>query len=85
MALLKLTPACKDYIWGGDKLIKANDKSCNSSRLAETWEVSCHEDGPSIIAEGDGMGETLSDKSEWTEIRYKKRRQYLHICRKRRI
>ena len=52
MALLKLAPACKDYIWGGDKLIKKYDKSYNGNRLAETWEVSCHSDGPSLIVEG---------------------------------
>ncbi len=59
MAILKLAPACKDYIWGGEKLIKRYDKNCRGKRLAETWEVSCHSDGPSMIVEGDGTGETL--------------------------
>lgn len=27
MALSKLAPACKDYIWGGDKLIKEYNKN----------------------------------------------------------
>ncbi len=59
MSLLKLSPASKDYIWGGDKLIKLYNKKATGDRLAETWEVSCHEDGPSMIIEGDGSGMTL--------------------------
>ena len=61
MAILKLAPACKDYIWGGDRLIKNYDKGFKGSHLAETWEVSCHKDGLSTIAEGDGSGETLRE------------------------
>ncbi|MCR5156428.1 MAG: hypothetical protein K6C96_07080 [Butyrivibrio sp.] len=56
MAILKLAPVCKDYIWGGERLIKAYDKKFSGERLAETWEVSCHEDGPSTIAEGEEEG-----------------------------
>lgn len=61
MAILKLAPACKDYIWGGNRLIEAYDKRFDGDRLAETWEVSCHEDGPSTIAEGGEKGETLRE------------------------
>ena len=61
MAIMKLAPACKDYIWGGNKLINFYNKKYSGNRLAETWEVSCHDDGPSIIAEGDHAGESLKD------------------------
>ena len=61
MAILKLAPACKDYIWGGDKLIKEYHKAFSGPRLAETWELSCHPDGPSRIAEGPWVGRTLPE------------------------
>lgn len=59
MAILKLRPTCKDYIWGGDRLIKEFNKEFDGERLAETWELSCHPDGPSYIAEGKDAGLTL--------------------------
>ena len=49
MAILKLRPTCKDYIWGGDRLIKEFNKEFDGERLAETWELSCHPDGPSTL------------------------------------
>ena len=59
MSILKLIPAAKDYIWGGTKLKTNFNKEFNSERLAETWELSCHKDGPSIIVNGEYKGETL--------------------------
>lgn len=61
MSILKLTPACKDYLWGGTKLITDYGKQYTGERLAETWELSCHPDGPSVIAEGTNAGKTLTD------------------------
>lgn len=58
MAIYKLKPACKDYIWGGNKLIKDFHKEFDGERLAETWELSCHPDGPSTVEGTQGM--TLS-------------------------
>lgn len=52
MNLLKLKPACKDYIWGGNKLKSEFGKETSMDILAETWELSTHPDGPSIIANG---------------------------------
>lgn len=45
MSILKLTPACKDYLWGGTKLITDYGKRYDGARLAETWELSGHPDG----------------------------------------
>ena len=56
MAVLKLTPACKDYLWGGTKLKTDFGKQYNGDILAETWELSCHPDGPSRIANGEFAG-----------------------------
>ena len=66
MAILKLKPACKDYIWGGRRLIDEYNKSYEGERLAETWEMSCHPDGPSIITSGEYAGKTLA---EYLQIR----------------
>ena len=60
MAILKLKPACKDYIWGGRRLIDEYNKSFDGERLAETWEMSCHPDGPSIIVNGEHVGKSLA-------------------------
>lgn len=57
MAILKLKPACKDYIWGGRRLLEEYGVECDKKILAEAWVLSCHADGASTI-EG---GETLAD------------------------
>ena len=56
MAILKLKPACKDYLWGGRRLIEEFGVDCDKKILAEAWMLSCHPDGASTI-----NGETLSD------------------------
>jgi len=61
MSILKLLPACKDYLWGGTKLITDYGKRYEGTRLAETWELSCHPDGPSVLASGLDAGKTLAD------------------------
>ena len=48
MSLIKLKPATKDYIWGGTKL-KEIYKDVKSDKIAESWVLSFHDDGPSII------------------------------------
>lgn len=62
MKIIKLTPACKDYIWGGENLVTKYNKTNtnNSSILAETWELSTHKDGPSFIANGAYKGKLFS-------------------------
>ncbi|MBR6091164.1 MAG: class I mannose-6-phosphate isomerase [Anaerolineaceae bacterium] len=59
MGILKLKGACKDYIWGGTRLITEYNKTFSGERLAETWELSCHPDGLSEIIDGPCAGETL--------------------------
>lgn len=36
MAIVKLKPTCKDYLWGGDRLIEDYNKDFSGARLAET-------------------------------------------------
>ncbi len=54
-----LKSAIKDYIWGGTKLRDLFGKESNLERLAESWELSCHSDGESVIADGEFSGMTL--------------------------
>ena len=48
---LKFKPVYKDYIWGGRNLEKVG-KILPEGNIAESWEVSCHPDGMSIISNG---------------------------------
>jgi mannose-6-phosphate isomerase len=52
MSLLKLSPSCKSALWGGTKLIGRCRISFDGGPLAETWELSCHKSGESVIAGG---------------------------------
>ncbi len=61
MKILKLTPAIKDYIWGGTRLSKEFDMVSFTDRQAEAWVLSCHEAGHSIVENGEDKGRTLSE------------------------
>ncbi len=59
MPVFKLIPACKDYLWGGRRLMDEYQKPFTGARLAETWELSAHPDGQSVLAGGTFAGQTL--------------------------
>ncbi|MGX8834739.1 type I phosphomannose isomerase catalytic subunit [Amedibacillus sp. YH-ame6] len=61
MALVKLKPAFKDYLWGGTKLKEEFHKESDYKIVAESWELSTHKDGESIIDSGEHKGSTLSE------------------------
>lgn len=61
MALLKLKPSYKDYIWGGHRLVEDYHKEYEGDVLAESWELSCHSDGHSYIVNGQYAGMTLTE------------------------
>ena len=56
-SLYKMHPAYKDYLWGGDTLVKKYGKDSTYDITAESWELSAHPDGASNIVGGvfDGM------------------------------
>ena len=64
MAINKLKPSFKDYLWGGEKLKKNYGKDTDLNPLAESWEVSTHADGPSYISGGEYDGLTLEEYIE---------------------
>lgn len=61
MKPLKLKAVYKNYIWGGEKLRTKYGKETDVAPLAESWELSVHPDGLSIIDGGEYDGKTL----EW--------------------
>lgn len=58
---LRLAPAFKDYLWGGQRLRREYGKQTDMNPLAESWELSCHEAGLSVIENGPHAGKTLRD------------------------
>lgn len=58
---LLLIPACKDYLWGGTRLKTEYHKRSDRPVIAESWELSCHPDGPSRVANGPLAGHTLPE------------------------
>ena len=58
----KLKYACSAAIWGGNKLIREWGKRSELSPLAETWELSCRDDGMmSYIENGEDAGLSLAE------------------------
>jgi mannose-1-phosphate guanylyltransferase/mannose-6-phosphate isomerase len=54
--LIKLRPAFKDYLWGGTKLRDVYKKNCDYDIIAESWELSAHPAGQSIVDSGQFRG-----------------------------
>lgn len=65
MNIEKLFPETKDYIWGGNKLREYGKKS-DKDRIAESWELSFHPDGPSRLADGRELKD-VATKKDWGE------------------
>ena len=64
-APLRLKPAGKGYLWGGERLKKEYNKSeLEVSPLAESWECSVHPDGLSVVSSGEYKGSTLKEVLE---------------------
>ena len=56
MKIEKLSPAFKDYLWGGTKLRDVYGKKCDYEKVAESWELSTHPAGQSVIDGGEYDG-----------------------------
>ena len=61
---IKLTAPIKDYLWGGTRLISDFNKKTTLDKAAESWELSTHPDGESIVATGKYTGLKLSEYIE---------------------
>jgi len=60
VAILKLEPACKDYLWGGRRLMEEFGIDCDKKILAEAWMLSCHGDGASTLESGETLSEYIN-------------------------
>ncbi len=58
---LRFSPVYKDYIWGGSRIPELFNRNEPGGIYAESWEISTHPDGQTVIANGLLAGKTLSD------------------------
>lgn len=56
-SMVKLRPAFKDYLWGGTRLRDEFGKQCDYDIVAESWELSAHPDGQSVVDSGKYKGQ----------------------------
>ena len=56
-----LTPACKDYLWGGRRLKDDWGMRTDLETVAEIWELSVHPAGDGIVADGPWAGRPFSE------------------------
>ena len=56
-----MEPVYKQYIWGGTNLKELYGKNTPGGNAAESWEVSCHPNGFSTVANGEYAGQTLAE------------------------
>lgn len=69
-----LLPAYKDYLWGGNRLASLFGKMGGPERIAESWELSAHPDGKSVIAGGPFRGRPC--RPFWKAIPERQGRQF---------
>lgn len=58
---LKFHPVYKEKIWGGDALRRLYGRELPSSQIGESWDVSAHPHGQSVVANGPLVGRKLAD------------------------
>ena len=56
-----LQPACKEALWGGQKLKEHFGKQADLDNIAESWECSTHPEGPSTVTTGEHKGMLLTE------------------------
>jgi len=56
---LLFTPVLKHYLWGGRNLQKLGRDLPDRQQIAESWEISSHEDGLTVVSNGSLAGKTL--------------------------
>lgn len=54
-------PVLKDYIWGGRNLEKLGRELPDTGKVAESWEISSHEDGMTVVKNGAYAGKSLPE------------------------
>lgn len=60
----RLEPVYKQILWGGDHIAKRFGRKTPFEKVAESWEVTCREDGMSVVVDGSCAGMTLGELME---------------------
>ncbi len=55
------TPVYKDYPWGGSRIPETYNREVEAGIYAESWEISDHDDGMSIVSNGVLAGKTIRE------------------------
>lgn len=58
---LLFRPVYKDYLWGGDRILRHYHREAPPGIYAESWEVSDRPEGMSVVANGPLAGTSLAD------------------------
>ena len=61
---LLFRPVYKDYLWGGDRIAKRFGRADAPALCGESWEVSAHPDGMSVVEGGPFDGRDLASLCE---------------------
>ncbi len=62
MSIYKLYPECKDNVWGGTQLKEKYGKKTDKNPVAESWELSFHDDGPTRVESGEELRAVVSER-----------------------
>ena len=60
MQIEKLVAPLKNYIWGGTKLKNEYGKTTELPSVAESWELSFHKDGKTMLENGMFLSDVVS-------------------------
>lgn len=60
MEPLFFEPIYKETVWGGSHLSQLLNRDIPSEHTGESWEIACHDNGTSMIANGEYKGKPLS-------------------------
>lgn len=61
---LRFEPVYRDYIWGGNRIVRKYRPALPPGTYAESWEISDRPDGMSIVVNGSMKGKTLHQLTE---------------------
>jgi mannose-6-phosphate isomerase len=65
---IKFKPIYKEMIWGGNRIETLFGRKIPGGRIGESWEVSSHRNGTSVVANGYLAGKSINDViAEYTE------------------
>lgn len=69
--ILKFKPIYKERIWGGQNLkYKLNKVDLPDGNIGESWEISAHKEGESVVSDGQYEGKSLSQIYKELGIEY---------------